>query len=86
MEWSFKNQFMLKSDISLMSPFPQLSQIKLQLYHNTEWDSARLSETRGTLIIEKQTYSILLKGSRVFKSRVSLPLSIMSFLKSRRKS
>ncbi len=61
-EWSLDGQFMIKSDIALTTPFPHVSQVKLELYHNTEWDSAQLFETRASLAFDQQKYTALVKG------------------------
>lgn len=53
---------MIKSEIGLTSTFPQLSQVKLEIYHNTEWESAVIFETKGSLVIDEQKYTVLVKG------------------------
>lgn len=63
MEWSLDDgQFMVKNQVGMTTPFPQLNQMKLELSHNTEWDAAQLSETKASLIIDRQKYTFLLKG------------------------
>ena len=62
LEWSLDGQFMIKSDTSLTTPFPNVGQVKLELFHNTEWDSAQLFETKASLIFDQQKYTALLKG------------------------
>ena len=36
LEWSFDGQVMLKNAIAVTTPFPQLSQVKLEMYNNLE--------------------------------------------------
>ncbi|XP_057368025.1 uncharacterized protein LOC130689027 [Daphnia carinata] len=62
LEWSFDGQFMIKSNTDLTTPFPQLSQVNLEFYHNTEWESAQIFETRGSLGFNQLKYTVLLKG------------------------
>lgn len=62
LEWSFDGQIMIKNEISLTSTFPQLSQVKFEIYHNTEWEIAEIFETKGLLVIDQQKYTVLLKG------------------------
>lgn len=61
-EWSFDGQFMIKSNASLTSPFPQLNHVSFELYHNTEWESAQLFEIRGAWILNQLKYTAALKG------------------------
>lgn len=61
-EWSVDGQFMIKSNASLTTPFPQLKQVSIELHHNTEWDSAQLFETRGSLILNELKYTAVVKG------------------------
>jgi hypothetical protein len=60
--WSFDGQLMLKNAIAVTTPFPQLSQVKLETYYNLEWEAAHLFESRASLDIDRQKYSILVKG------------------------
>lgn len=57
----------MKSETSFATPFPQIGQAKFELYHNTEWEPSHVSETKGSLTINDQLYSILLKGSFISK-------------------
>ena len=63
LEWSFDGQVMIKSNIGVKSSFPELTHLNLELIHNTEWESAQLFETKATLLIDQQKYTIVVKGS-----------------------
>ena len=62
LEWSFDGQVMLKNAIAVTTPFPQLSQVKLEMYNNLEWEAAHLFESKSSLDIDRQKYAILIKG------------------------
>jgi len=66
LEWSLDGQVMLKNTIAVTTPFPQLSQVKLEMYNNLEWEAAHLFESRSSLDIDRQKYTLLVKGRTTY--------------------
>jgi len=70
LEWSLDGQVMLKNTIAVTTPFPQLSQVKLEMYNNLEWEAAHLFESRSSLDIDRQKYTLLVKGRTTYLKKL----------------